>query len=146
MNPNWAADLLLAAILGVTGFACAAQGTREPDAGSTPASQTSSGIAYLTGGVSLEERDAIRERANDYNLWIWLARTGSGYFLAGVKVSIEDARGQPVLETVTDGPWLLARVPPGRYTIRADQGDAATTVSVGGSGHTVSVLRFPGPE
>ena len=61
-------------------------------------------------------------------------------------MDIEDATGRPVLDTVTDGPWLLARVPAGRYTIHTDQSDAATTVNVGATGHAVSVLRFPGPE
>jgi hypothetical protein len=144
MNPKRVVTLSLAAILGTTGLACAAREMGAPGAGLT--SQTSGGIRYLAGGVSEEERDAIREQANGYNLWIWLARSGSGYFLADVKVSIVDARGQPVLDTVTNGPWLLARVPPGRYTIRTDQSDAATTVSVGAAGHTVEVLRFPGPE
>jgi hypothetical protein len=144
MKPKEVVTLSLAAILGATGLVCAAQEINAPAAGLTP--QTSGGIRYITGGVSDEERDAMREQANGYNLWIWLARSGSGYFLANVKVSIVDARGQPVLDTVTDGPWLLARVPPGRYTIRTDQSDAATTVNVGAAGHTVEVLRFPGPE
>ncbi len=144
MNPIRVVTLLLAATLGATGLVCAAQEINAPAAGLMP--HTSGGIRYLTGGVSEEERDAIREQANGYNLWIWLARSGSGYFLSDVKVNIVDARGQPVLDTVTNGPWLLARVPSGRYTIRTDQSDAATTVSVGAAGHTVEVLRFPGPE
>jgi hypothetical protein len=144
MNPTRVASWSLAAILGAAALACGAQESGGPAARLTP--QASGGISYLTGGVSLEERDAIREQANEYNLWIWLARTGSGYFLADVKVDIEDARGRPVLDTVTTGPWLLARVPAGRYTIHTDQSDAATTVNVGTTGHTVSVLRFPGPE
>lgn len=146
MNPIRATTgALLAAMVGATGLACAAQRPGEPEA-QWAQPQASGGIPYLSGGVGLEERDAIREKANDYNLWIWFARAGSGYFLADVKVSIEDARGQPVLDTVTNGPWLLVRVPPGRYTIRTDQSDAAMTVSVGATGHTETILRFPGPE
>jgi hypothetical protein len=146
MDATRGASVLLAAILGATGLACAAQAMSEPGARLAQPPQTSGGIPYLSGGVGVEERDQIREKANDYNLWIWLARTGSGYFLADVKVNIEDARGRPVLDTVTNGPWLLARVPPGRYTIRTDQSEAPTTVTVGAVGHTQTVLRFPGPE
>ena len=124
--------------------ACAAPGTAASPTEATPSPQRSGGVTWLTGGVTLEERDAIREQASDYNLWIWLARSGSGYFLADVRVSVEDADGHPVLDTVTDGPWLLARVPPGRYTIRTDQGGAPTAVTVGPSGQAVAVLRFPG--
>ena len=144
MNAIRVVALPLAAILGTAALACAAQEISAPGAGLTP--QTSGGIRYITGGVGDEERDAIRQQANEYSLWIWLARSGSGYFLADVKVDIEDASGRPVLDTVINGPWLLARVPAGRYTIHTDQSDAATTVNVGTTGHTVSVLRFPGPE
>lgn len=137
------AAIAAACALGVS-VACAAPVTAVSPTEATPSPQTSGGVQWLTGGVTLEERDAIREQASDYNLWIWLARTGSGYFLADVRVSVEDAAGRPVLDTVTDGPWLLARLPPGRYTIRTDQSDAVTPVTVGPSGQAVAVLRFPG--
>ena len=143
MNPIRAARVLLAAIFGATAIACAAQGISEPGGRLAQLPQTSGSVPYLTGGVGFEERDAMRERADDYNLWIWLAQTGSGYFLADVKVSIDDARGRPVLDTVTNGPWLLARVPPGHYTIRTNQNEAATTVNVGATGRTETILRFP---
>lgn len=137
------ATIAAAYVLGASA-ACAAPVTAAPRTGTTPSPQTSDSVTWLTGGVTLEERDAIREQAGDYNLWIWLARTGSGYFLADVRVSVEDAAGHPVLDTVTDGPWLLARVPPGRYTIRTDQSDAVTSVTVAAGGQAVAVLRFPG--
>jgi hypothetical protein len=44
-------------------------------------------------------------------------------FLSGVNVTIKDQQGNTVLSTVSDGPILLARIPPGRYTVTATAQD-----------------------
>ena len=43
----------------------------------------------------------------------------SGDYLSGVVVVIESAAKEPVLETTMTGPILLAKLPPGSYTIKA---------------------------
>src|SRR5437588_6877017 len=80
------------------------------------------GVNWVSGGVSLEERDAMREVAPDYNLQVVVAMRGSGEYRAEVPVSVEDQNGNAVLSVVTDGPWLFARVPPGRYRVRTGDG------------------------
>lgn len=140
----------VAAVVAVTACATAvawrAEGASEPATGRSPQPRSHGSVTWLTGGVGLEERDAIREQAGEYNLWVWFARSEGGYFLADVEVNIEDAHGQRVLDTRTDGPWLLARVPPGRYVIRTDQQGAATSVSVPKGSRAVTILRFPGDD
>src|SRR6266498_3487337 len=61
------------------------------------------GVNWMTGGVSLEERDVMRDFAPDYNLQVVVAIEGSGEYRAEVPVTIEDRNGDAVLNVVTDG-------------------------------------------
>lgn len=88
-------------------------------------------VAFITGGASAEARQELLAQELDYNLKIVVAEK-SGDFLADVKIVIESARKQSMLEANMEGPILLAKLPPGMYTIRATY-DAKTltrTVSV----------------
>jgi hypothetical protein len=82
--------------------------------GTTPA-----GVAWETGGIGDEEIAAMRSRFANYDLWLTTASHPSGAFLAGVHVHVRDAKGELVLNVDLDGPWLLAKLPPGRYEIEA---------------------------
>lgn len=85
---------------------------------SLPEPQRTGDVVYLTGGVSDQEQAAIKERLDDYKLVVTLAKA-NGAYLANVRVVLEGANGEPVLETTTRGPFLLADVPKGHYTLRA---------------------------
>jgi hypothetical protein len=81
---------------------------------------TSTGIAYVSGGVGHSELTALNEEKKRYSFWLTTAAKGSGSYLAAVRVRILDARTQqPVLEHTMDGPWLFAALPVGRYQIEA---------------------------
>lgn len=98
------------------------------------------GVSWLSGGVSEEERDAMRDSAANYNLQVVVAMEGSGAYRAGVPVAVEDSHGDRVLAVVTDGPWLFADVPPGRYRVRTDDGQEKT-VEVTAGGRSVVVFH-----
>jgi len=51
-------------------------------------------------------------------------------YLAGTHVAIRDASGNTVLDTDSDGPFLLARLPDGRYTIEASNKGERKSVQV----------------
>jgi len=87
------------------------------------------GIAYATGGVGQDESAAMRGMAKDYSLRV-LAAAKSGEYVADVKVAISDAQGKQVLALDTQGPYLLARLPPGRYRVDAAYGQARQTRQV----------------
>ncbi|OVZ59966.1 hypothetical protein CDO44_10390 [Pigmentiphaga sp. NML080357] len=87
------------------------------------------GIAYATGGVGQDESAAMRGMAKDYSLRV-LAAAKSGEYVADVKVAISDAQGKQVLALDTQGPYLLARLPPGRYRVDAEYGQARQTRQV----------------
>ncbi|MEH6874520.1 MAG: hypothetical protein V7849_09005, partial [Candidatus Competibacter sp.] len=89
-----------------------------PSAHSAPAAQTQNGITFVTGGIGKPEAAAMKAAAGHYDLMITFADR-SGDYVADVDVKIQDAKGNTVLNTVSD-PILLVDLPAGRYTVRAD--------------------------
>ena len=74
-------------------------------------------VPYISGGVGADAREELLAKEKEYNLKI-IAAEKSGDYLAGVKVVIESARKEQVLDTTMEGPILLAKLAPGTYTIR----------------------------
>ena len=88
--------------------------------GDLPPQQTSGSVSYVTGGVGLDESDAIKAAEKDFSLSLLFAQTKRGEYLCDVKVSIKDKAGKTVLEAMADGPMLIARLPAGAYKISAE--------------------------
>lgn len=78
-------------------------------------------VNYVSGGVGEAEIAAMKQAAMKYPLELVFVQNAvpRDQYLAGVGVRIENSRGQVVLETVADGPFLLAQLPAGRYTVSA---------------------------
>lgn len=74
------------------------------------------GTLYVSGGVSLEERDQLREMARGFPLRITSARPDAA-LVPNVAVAISDARGRQVLAVPEAGPLLYVNLPPGNYRI-----------------------------
>jgi len=86
-------------------------------------------VPYISGGTGADAREALLAREKEFNLKI-VAADKSGDYLAGVKVVIESATKAQVLDTTMEGPILLAKLPPGTYTIRATSNDQKLTRTV----------------
>ncbi len=79
---------------------------------------TKQGFPYLFGGVSSNEREAMEERASDYNLKLVFAEK-NGSYLSGVAVTLSSAKEGEILAAATQGPWFYIRLPAGVYNIKA---------------------------
>jgi hypothetical protein len=108
-------------------------------------------VRFESGGSSDEAVEAMAQRASQYSLKLTLAAKGSGAYLSDVDVTITALpKGTTVLEHRTQGPLLMAALPPGRYEISASFDDvlpgAATTVKrtvvVPRQGQAQAVLYF----
>src|SRR5712691_1793318 len=100
-------------------------------------------VPYVSGGVGADDREELLAKEKDYNLKIVVAAT-SGDFLADVKIVIESARNERVLDATMEGPILLAMMPPGTYTVRATS-DAQTqtkTVTIASQGQRQLDFRW----
>jgi enoyl-CoA hydratase/carnithine racemase len=103
-------------------------------------------VRYVTGGISDGDVQRTQELARNMNLQMVFAQMGSGAYLADVDVTLQDARGREVLRLEGADPLLFARVPPGRYTVRAElEGQPLErTVQVPASGREVVYLHWRG--
>jgi hypothetical protein len=103
-----------------------------PQALNQTAPSASNDTFFISGGVGKAERDRLEAMSRDYNFKMQMATSG-GAFVSDVNVKIKDAKGNVVLETVTDGPLLMAKLPTGKYTVTASKfGETKTqTVQVG---------------
>jgi len=86
------------------------------------------GIAYISGGVGLDEREAIKAMGRNYSLKILLSVT-STELLTDVEVMIRDTKGAVVFKGVAEGPLMYANLHPGNYTVSASM--AGTTLVKG---------------
>ena len=86
-----------------------------------PPVQSQGQIEFLTGGIGQDESQAILQEGKKWPLMLELAKGGTSraVYISDVQVIIKDASGIIVLETITNGPYLLAKLPPGKYTLDA---------------------------
>jgi len=97
-----------------------------------PREQTQGPVSFLAGGVGVEEVKAIEKVANSYPLTLEFCVKSSprSEFVANVKVKITNHEGKLVLETLSQGPLLLAKLPPGKYSVTAEFRGETKTRSV----------------
>ena len=88
----------------------------------TLTAKTENGVTYLCGGVGKDEAAYMKKSAREHDLMLTFA-TRRGDYLADVNVTIENARGEPILQTTCDAPIMLVDMPAsGTYRIHAEAG------------------------
>ena len=106
----------------------------------SPQPQQQEPVSFVSGGVGEDEERAIERLVPDYPLQLLFVTKGEpNQYLADVKVQIKDKSGNVVLDTTADGPFLLAKMPLGKYSISADHEGAVKrqTIHVGGKAQRV---------
>ena len=88
-----------------------------------PAAQKAGEVTYIIGGIGQTEADAIKHAAKYYPLELefLLKAKPKAEYLSNVQVRIKDAHDKMVLNVTADGPFLLAKMPAGKYTISAER-------------------------
>lgn len=100
----------IAVVVALSTSYAAAQSVRE--------GRTAQDRRYVTGGIGLDESEQMKAMARDFPLSITVAAK-SGAYLADSHIRIQDARGQVVLDTQLDSPFLLIDLAPGKYSVEA---------------------------
>jgi hypothetical protein len=110
-----------------------AWGSSEPD------------VSAVGGGVGLIARERLSSEASaDHNVKMVFTLT-TGNYLADVQMKVLDQKGHTVLEAVSQGPWLYAKLPPGKYTAQATYNGNTVTrqLKIGNRGERVAYFRWP---
>jgi len=78
-------------------------------------------VEYLSGGIGLDESTAIKNASRQWPLSLVFSvqAAGRAQFASDVKLEVRDAKGAVVLQTTASGPYLLARLAPGSYSLHA---------------------------
>ncbi|WP_300754340.1 carboxypeptidase-like regulatory domain-containing protein [Janthinobacterium sp.] len=86
-----------------------------------PAIHKSGTVEYLSGGIGLDESTAIKNASRQWPLSLVFSvqAAGRAQFASDVKLEVRDAKGVVVLQTTASGPYLLARLAPGSYSLHA---------------------------
>jgi len=111
-----------------------------------PPVQRQGAVEYVSGGIGLDESEAMKAAAKDYPLALTFAaqRNGTADYVANVGVSIQDAQGKSVLQATSEGPYMLVKLPAGRYKVSATYNGAAQEreVSVQGGATARAVFEW----
>ncbi|VWC25677.1 carboxypeptidase regulatory-like domain protein [Burkholderia diffusa] len=102
------------------------------------------GIAYITGGVGLDEVATLRGIASRYSMRAQFASV-SGESLSGVLLIFRKMDGTLVFSATSDGPYIYAKMPPGSYRVTAtSEGvERKRTITVPGRGGISIMLTWP---
>lgn len=86
-----------------------------------PTERTQGDVTFVTGGVGQNEVDAMEHAKSQYPLSLEFVQHAKprDVYIANVQVKLTDTSGNVVLDTTTDGPYLLAKLPKGKYKITA---------------------------
>ena len=118
-NPMTLSAICLAGLMAAGSAANAAQPAATAK---LPPEMKQGNITYMSGGIGKGEAAAMRHEESRFPLTLeFLKREkAKNEYLAGVSVKIADHEGKTVLDTLTGGPFLLAKLPDGKYTVTAD--------------------------
>jgi hypothetical protein len=87
----------------------------------TPPRQPQKNLPFDATSPHREGYDAVKAAAQGYSLTLVFVQNavGPNTAITGIPVTITDSKGTRVLKTTVQGPYLLVRLPPGQYNIRA---------------------------
>ena len=104
-------------------------------------------ITYISGGIGESEAEMMRGVAKDYPLEMVFVQKLKQHeeFLADVNVKILDIRKSVLLDVATEGPYLFAKLPPGKYLVTAEHNGEVKRqwVRVGSKKHQKIVFWWP---
>jgi hypothetical protein len=101
-------------------------------ASSLPPEHVQGRVKYRTGGVGHDEAVAMQKTEVKYPLSLEFVKRAkpADEYLASIDVTIKDAKGRTDLSATADGPFLLAALPAGHYTIVASDDGTTKTRNV----------------
>lgn len=116
---------------------------------SPPKPITRGEVSYVSGGICIGGVNQMKSMAKDFPLEVVLVEKSDEYekenYIADVKVKINDASDNLILDVVTEGPFLLVNLPSGNYQISAEYHDVVKSrrVKINKNKHERIVFLWP---
>jgi hypothetical protein len=120
------------AVLATCGTAAILGATLPAHAAPNPPIQTAQGVEYMCGGTNKDEAAFMQMVAPRWAATIELGINGSpaqrASFPARAKVEVRERyTGRPIMEALSQGPYMLARLDPGAYDVNVTLGGLTLT-------------------
>ncbi len=109
-----------------------------------PEVQQQGSISYVSGGVGLEESEALEAVQHNYNLRIMSADRG-GHFSGDTHIVVSDPQRHEVLDT-TGGPLFYANLPNGRYVVEGSSAGQSKRQTVTIANGKAALVHFSWPQ
>ncbi|PFH09444.1 hypothetical protein BCF11_1840 [Collimonas sp. PA-H2] len=95
------------------------------NASAAPTAVTKGVATYMSGGIGVDESTLIQQEAKNYPLELefLIKATPKDEYAADIHVKINDASNNVVLDTVSNGPFFLAKLPAGSYHLAVAKKD-----------------------
>lgn len=105
---------------------------------------TRDGIAYVSGGIGEDSQERLAAREREFNLKLVFTLV-EGNYVADVNVTVSNAGGSNIVEHVADGPFFMAKLPAGLYSVTATYEGRTVTrkVKVAAERLRTEYLRWP---
>jgi hypothetical protein len=106
-------SVVLATIFSTSGFA-----QENP---SLPPMQTQGQTQFISGGIGQDESEAILQARSSWPLMLELTQSAvpKPEYISDARIIIKDELRNTVLDTSAEGPYLLVKLPTGKYSLEA---------------------------
>jgi len=88
---------------------------------------SANGVAYVSGGIGSDSRDALAVREKEFNFKLVSTIIGTGTYVSDVAITIADSSGKTLLRHTTQGPLFMARLPEAAYNLSVTFRDQTQT-------------------
>jgi len=105
--------------------------------------ETQGGASFAAGGIGETEQAQFKAREQEFNLKLVFTLV-EGNYVADVGVVVRGAAGKTLITHLSDGPFFLAKLPAGSYSVAVTYRDRKQErkVKVGGRLHA-EYFRWP---
>ena len=77
---------------------------------------TQNDVSFVSGGIGADSEARLATREKDFNLKLVFTLV-EGNYISDVRVVLKTAAGKTLIDYVADGPFFLAKLPAGTYTL-----------------------------
>ena len=87
------------------------------------------GVTLVSGGIGLDSQQRLKTLEPQFNLKLVFTLV-EGNYVSDVTVTVSNAAGELLVEHLADGPFLLMKLPAGRYGVAAVYGGTRKQLQV----------------